>query len=123
MSDVLPTAYWSIENSGMKEGDTVAVLGCGPVGLMAQKFAWMKGAKRVIAIDNIPYRLNHAATKNRSEVYNFNDFDDMGAHIKEITNGGVDVVVDCVGMDGKKSVVEKVEQKLKITCRCFLIRS
>lgn len=74
----------------------------------------MKGAKRVIAIDNIPYRLNHAATKNRSEVYNFNDFDDMGAHIKEITNGGVDVVVDCVGMDGKKSVVEKVEQKLKI---------
>ena len=58
-----------------------------------------------------------------SEVYNFNDFDDMGAHIKEITNGGVGVVVDCVGMDGKKSVVEKVEQKLKITCRCFLIRS
>jgi S-(hydroxymethyl)glutathione dehydrogenase / alcohol dehydrogenase len=114
MSDVLPTAYWSIENSGMKEGDTVAVLGCGPVGLMAQKFAWMKGAKRVIAIDNIHYRLNHAATKNRAEVYNFDDFDNMGAHIKEITSGGVDVVVDCVGMDGKKSVVEKVEQKLKL---------
>ncbi|ANX11318.1 glutathione-dependent formaldehyde dehydrogenase [Fictibacillus arsenicus] len=114
MSDVLPTAYWSIESSGMKEGDTVAVLGCGPVGLMAQKFAWMKGAKRVIAIDNINYRLNHAATKNRAEVYNFDDFDNMGAHLKEITSGGVDVVVDCVGMDGKKSVVEKVEQKLKL---------
>lgn len=114
MSDVLPTAYWSIENSGMQEGDTVAVLGCGPVGLMAQKFAWMKGAKRVIAIDNITYRLNHAAMKNKSEVYNFDDFDNMGAHLKEITGGGVDVVIDCVGMDGKKSVVEKVEQKLKL---------
>ena len=59
MSDVLPTAYWSVENSGMKPGDTVTVLGCGPVGLMAQKFAWMKGAARVIAVDHVPYRLNH----------------------------------------------------------------
>jgi S-(hydroxymethyl)glutathione dehydrogenase / alcohol dehydrogenase len=83
MSDVLPTAYWSIENSGMKEGDTVAVLGCGPVGLMAQKFAWMKGAKRVIAIDNIPYRLNHAVMKNKAEVYNFDDYDNMGALLKK----------------------------------------
>ena len=42
LSDVLPTAYWSVENAGVKEGDTVIVLGCGPVGLMAQKFAWKK---------------------------------------------------------------------------------
>lgn len=55
MSDVLPTAYWSIENANVKSDDTVVVLGCGPVGLMAQKFAWMKGAKRVIAVDNLPY--------------------------------------------------------------------
>lgn len=38
MSDVLPTAYWSIENSGMKEEDTVAVLGCGRPG-------WINGSK------------------------------------------------------------------------------
>jgi len=114
ISDVLPTAYWSVENSEMKSGDTVAVLGSGPVGLMVQKFAWLKGAKRVIAIDHLPYRLNHAVKMNNIEAYNFNDFDNMGAHIKEITQGGVDVVIDCVGMDGKLNVMEKVEQKLKL---------
>jgi len=114
LSDVLPTAYWSVENSGMKSGDTVAVLGSGPVGLMAQKFAWMKGAKRVIAVDHLPYRLKHAIKMNNVEAFNFEEFDDMGAHIKEITNGGVDVVIDCVGMDGKLSAIEKVEQKLKL---------
>ncbi|MGE6489001.1 zinc-dependent alcohol dehydrogenase [Paenisporosarcina sp. NPDC076898] len=114
MSDVLPTAYWSVENSGMKAGDTVAVLGSGQIGLMAQKFAWMKGAKRVIAVDHLPYRLKHAVKMNNVEVFNFDEYDDMGSHIKEITNGGVDVVIDCVGMDGKMSAVEKVEQKLKL---------
>lgn len=114
ISDVLPTAYWSIENSGMKPGDTVAVLGSGPIGLMVQKFAWMKGAKRVIAVDHLPYRLNHAVKMNKVEAYNFEDFDDMGNHIKEITNGGADVVIDCVGMDGKLNIMEKVEQKLKL---------
>lgn len=114
MSDVLPTAYWSVEHAGVKHGDTVAVLGCGPVGLMAQKFAWMKGAKRVIAIDHVPYRLQHAVKMNKVEAYNFDDYDNMGAHIKEITSGGVDIVIDCVGMDGKKNVAEKVGQKLKM---------
>ncbi|WHY71414.1 zinc-dependent alcohol dehydrogenase [Fictibacillus enclensis] len=114
MSDVLPTAYWSVENAGVKEGDTVVVLGCGPIGLMTQKFAWMKGAKRVIAVDNLPYRLNHAVKMNNVEAFNFDQFDDMGAHIHEITHGGADVVIDCVGMDGKKSAVEAIEQKLKL---------
>ncbi|KIL47446.1 zinc-dependent alcohol dehydrogenase [Jeotgalibacillus campisalis] len=114
MSDVLPTAYWSIENAGVKKGDTVAVLGCGPIGLMAQKFAWMKGAKRVIAVDNLPYRLERAKKMNNVEIFNFEEFNEMGLHIKEITNGGVDAVIDCVGMDGKKSLPEEIGQKLKL---------
>lgn len=114
MSDVLPTAYWSVENSGVKEGDTVVVLGCGPVGLMTQKFAWMKGATRVIAVDNIPYRLNHAKKMNNVEIIHFDQHEDTGMYIKEITKGGADVVIDCVGMDGKKNMMEKVEQKLKL---------
>ena len=114
MSDVLPTAYWSVENAGVKKGDTVAVLGCGPVGLMVQKFAWMKGAKRVIAIDHVPYRLNHAVKMNKVEALNFEDFDSIGGHIKEITRGGADIVIDCVGMDGKKNMFEKAGQKLKL---------
>ncbi|MRX74037.1 alcohol dehydrogenase catalytic domain-containing protein [Bacillus lacus] len=114
LSDVIPTAYWSVEHSGVKEGDTVLVLGAGPVGLMAQKFAWMKGAKRVIAVDHLDYRLNHSKATNNVETFDFTQFDDMGSHIKELTNGGADVVIDCVGMDGKKSAIEKMQQKAKI---------
>lgn len=114
LSDVLPTAYWSVENAGVKKGDTVIVLGCGPIGLMAQKFAWMKGAERVIAVDYIGYRLNHAKKINKTEVFDFTAYDDMGEILKETTNGGADVVIDCVGMDGKKSPLEYIEQKLKL---------
>lgn len=114
LSDVLPTAYWSVDRVGIKKGDTVVVLGCGPVGLMAQKFAWMKGAQRVIAVDNLPYRLNYAKKINRVETVNFDDHDDTGLYLKEMTSGGADVVIDCVGMDGKKSPMEIIEQKLKI---------
>ena len=77
------------------------MLGCGPVGLMAQKFAWMEGAKRVIAVDYLDYRLKQAEALNRVEVFDFTKYPDMGEHLKEITKGGADVVIDCVGMDGK----------------------
>ena len=69
---------------------------------MAQKFAWMQGAKRVIAVDYLDYR-RHYAKINNVEVFEFTKFPDMGEHLKEITHGGADVVIDCVGMDGKKS--------------------
>ncbi|KHF39911.1 zinc-dependent alcohol dehydrogenase [Halalkalibacter okhensis] len=114
LSDVLPTAYWSVEHAGVKEGDTVIVLGSGPVGLMTQKYAWRKGAKRVIAVDYLDYRLNHAKKTNNVEIFDFTQFPDMGEHLKEITSGGADVVIDCVGMDGKKSPLEFIEQKLKL---------
>ncbi|MBS4179297.1 zinc-dependent alcohol dehydrogenase [Lederbergia citrea] len=114
LSDVLPTAYWSVENAGVKKGDTVIVFGCGPVGLMTQKFAWMKGAKRVIAVDYLEYRLNHAKKTNKVEIYDFSKQEEMGLYLKEITNGGADVIIDCVGMDGKKTPLEKVGQKLKL---------
>ncbi|WP_138419816.1 zinc-dependent alcohol dehydrogenase [Aquibacillus sediminis] len=114
LSDVLPTAYWSVKNAGVKQGDTVIVLGCGPIGLMAQEFAWKEGADRVIAVDYIENRLEHSRRVNKTEVFNFTKYDDMGEVLKETTKGGADVVIDCVGMDGKKSPLEYVEQKLKL---------
>lgn len=114
LSDIIPTAYWGVDNAGVKKGDTVVILGCGPVGLLAQKFAWMKGAKRVIAVDYIQYRLDHAKRTNHVEVFNFEKFGNLGEHIKETTKGGADVVVDCVGLDGKKNPVEMVESALKL---------
>ena len=101
LSDVMPTAYWSVENSGVKNGDTVIILGSGPIGLMTQKFAWMKGANRVIAVDNNQMRLDHAKRTNNVETFNYKQHDNLGKHLHEITKGGAEVVIDCVGMDGE----------------------
>jgi len=113
LTDILPTSYWSIVNSGMKPEDTVIILGCGPVGLLAAKWAEFFGAKRIISVDCVDYRLKHAK-KNGAETVNFKEYDDTGEHLKEITHGGADVVIDCVGMDGKMSALEKVETALKL---------
>lgn len=115
LSDILPTAYWSVINAGVKPGDTVIVLGCGPVGLLTQKFAWQKGAKRVIAVDHVPYRLEHARQHNQVEVYNFEEHGkDFTGMMKELTRGGADVVIDCVGLDAKRKPIEKVETALML---------
>ena len=107
LSDVVPTAYWSVENSGVKKGDTVIILGSGPIGLMAQKFARLKGAERVIAVDQVDHRLSHAEKTNNVETYNFSNNPDIGSLLHESTKGGADVVIDCVGMDGTVPKDEK----------------
>ncbi|PRS03393.1 zinc-dependent alcohol dehydrogenase [Bacillus halotolerans] len=111
LSDVMPTAYWSVEHSGVKKGDTVLILGAGPIGLMAQKFAWMKGAKRVISVDQVPHRLEHAKRTNSVETFNFTEHDEIGKLLYDETDGGADVVIDCVGMDGTPLSKEKASEK------------
>jgi S-(hydroxymethyl)glutathione dehydrogenase / alcohol dehydrogenase len=114
IADAMATAYWSVDNAGVKDGDTVVVLGCGPVGLFAQKFAWMKGAKRVIAVDYVEYRLHRARERNHVEALNFEQKENTGNYIKEITQGGADVVIDAVGMDGKMTPLEFLATGLKL---------
>ncbi|MEC0173496.1 glutathione-dependent formaldehyde dehydrogenase [Paenibacillus favisporus] len=114
LSDILPTAYWGVDNAGVKPGDTVIILGCGPVGLLAQKFAWQKGAKRVIAVDHVDYRLEHAKRTNNVETYNFEKTRDIDQTLLEATKGGADVVIDCVGLDAKRTAMEKVETALML---------
>jgi S-(hydroxymethyl)glutathione dehydrogenase/alcohol dehydrogenase len=113
LTDVLPTSYWGVENGGVKSGDTVVILGCGPIGLTAIKWTILAGAKRIIAVDYIKYRLEHAA-KYGVEVVNLEEHDDTGEYINEITGGGADVVIDCVGVDGKMTKLEKLETLLKL---------
>lgn len=114
IADAMSTAYWSVDNAGVKHDDTVVVLGCGPVGLFAQKFAWLKGAKRVIAVDYVTDRLERASKYNNVETVNFEREKNIGNHLKEITKGGADVVIDAVGMDGKMSPLEFLATGLKL---------
>lgn len=113
LTDVLPTAYWAVETAGVKAGDVVAILGCGPIGLTAIKWAILAGAKRIIAVDHVSYRLVHAAGYG-VEVVNLTEHDDCGEYINEITGGGADTVIDCVGADGKMTKLELLESLLRL---------
>src|SRR6188768_1903494 len=53
LSDIFPTGYMAAENCDIQPGDVVAVWGCGPVGQFAIRSAYMLGAERVIAIDDV----------------------------------------------------------------------
>jgi threonine dehydrogenase-like Zn-dependent dehydrogenase len=86
----------------------VAVFGCGPVGLMAQKVAWVFGAKRVIGIDIEDYRLAMAEKSARSETLNA-EKSDVVAAIREMTGGrGADVCIDAVGLEARRSLGDKI---------------
>ena len=60
LADILPTAYFGAINGNIRPGDTVAIFGCGPVGLCAVMSAKLFGPAEVIAVDSIPYRLELA---------------------------------------------------------------
>ena len=113
LTDVLPTSYWGVDIGGVKAGDTVVILGCGPIGLSAIKWAILAGAKRIIAVDYIDYRLAHARNYG-VETVNLEEHEDTGEFLHALTGGGADVVLDCVGVDGKMTTFEKLETVLKL---------
>jgi len=83
----------------IKRGDVIAVWGCGPVGQMAIRSAWLLGAERVIAIDRIPYRLQMAAEKTGAIPINYEETSVLET-LNEMTGGrGPDKCIDAVGME------------------------
>lgn len=99
LSDAFPTGYMAAENAEIEDGDTVAVWGTGPVGQFAIQSAWMLGAGRVIAIDNVPERLKLAETAGKAETINFDDVN-VYDQLQEMTNGrGPDRCIDAVGCE------------------------
>jgi S-(hydroxymethyl)glutathione dehydrogenase/alcohol dehydrogenase len=108
LTDIFPTGYAAIDWGQVQGGETVAVFGCGPVGLMAQKITWLKAAKRVIGIDVQPYRLGTARRTANSETINSAETDPVQA-IRDMTEGrGADVCVDAVGMEADRTLLDKV---------------
>ena len=98
MSDILPTSYMAAVMAEIKPSDTVAIFGCGPVGLFAITCAQHLGAGRVFAVDNVASRLEMARSHG-AEIINFDQEDPIEV-LKELTQGsGPDRTIDAVGVD------------------------
>ncbi|MGN6179699.1 MAG: zinc-binding dehydrogenase, partial [Mucilaginibacter sp.] len=109
LTDIFPTGWSAIDWAQLKGGEVVAIFGSGPVGLMAQKAAWINGASRVIAIDPLNYRLEKARAVNKVDTLNPHEVDVVDA-IRSMTGGrGADVCVDAVGFEAERSFFEKVK--------------
>ena len=112
LSDILPTGWMAAENAQIERGDTVAIWGCGPVGLFAIQSALIMGAERVIAIDHYPKRLELARSLG-ALVLNYREVDVREA-LMEMTGGiGPDAVIDCVGMESHGMTVDNVLDTIK----------
>ncbi|MGV8910383.1 MAG: zinc-binding dehydrogenase [Propionicimonas sp.] len=105
LSDILPTAWQAVQYTDLEPGETVAVIGLGPVGQLATRSAWQQGAARVIGVDLVPERLR-MATGFGVDVIDASRIDDVPAAILELTGGrGADRVVEAVGMEAHGSPV------------------
>jgi threonine dehydrogenase-like Zn-dependent dehydrogenase len=112
LSDILPTGWMGAENAQIEQGDTIAVWGCGPVGLFAIQSAFLMGAHRVIAIDHFPTRLELAKSMG-AEVLNFREVNVREA-LFEMTGGiGPDAVIDCVGMESHGAGIDNILDTVK----------
>jgi threonine dehydrogenase-like Zn-dependent dehydrogenase len=113
LSDILPTGYMAAENCDIKRGDVIAIWGCGPVGQMAIKSAWLLGAERVIAIDCVPERLEMASHSGLAETINY-DREDVFDRLKSMTGGrGPDACIDAVGLESHGATFDAYLDEVK----------
>ena len=118
LSDILPTGYMGAEMCGIEPGDTVAVWGCGPVGLFAIASAYLLGAERVIAIDRFPYRLQMARERAGAITINYDEVDSVTDVLKDLTAGrGPDRCIDAVGVEGHTHGVSYLHDRAKQVMR------
>jgi threonine dehydrogenase-like Zn-dependent dehydrogenase len=116
MTDALATGYFGAQLADIAEGDTVAVLGAGPVGLFAARSAWLMGAGRVVVIDQLDYRLQKAQEFAFAETRNYTEHDDIVVEMKKATDGlGFDRVIEAVGAEADGNLIQHVTAaKLKL---------
>lgn len=111
LTDIYPTGYTGIDWANIQGGESIAIFGCGPVGLMALKSAHLRNAGKIIMIDTVPYRLERAKSIADCDTILWEDgAKDVVAQIRELTQGrGTDVCIDAVGFEPDRSVWDRVK--------------
>jgi threonine dehydrogenase-like Zn-dependent dehydrogenase len=117
VSDALATGYMAADMCNIHPGDVVAVWGCGGVGQMAIRCAYLLGAQRVIAIDRLPNRLAMAHDRGKAEVLDYTQTNVTEA-LDHMTGGrGPDACIDAVGMEAEGGGVEYAYDRAKQALR------
>jgi threonine dehydrogenase-like Zn-dependent dehydrogenase len=112
LSDIVPAAYSGLRWAELEPGESVAVWGCGPVGLQALRLARIMGAGQVIGVDIQRYRLDAARRFADATVVDAAHVDAVEA-VRALTGGrGVDVCIEAIGMEVDRSILEKVSNVL-----------
>ncbi|MBA9076908.1 MULTISPECIES: zinc-dependent alcohol dehydrogenase [Rufibacter] len=115
LTDIFPTGWAAADWGRIRGGETVAIFGAGPVGIMAAKSAWLMGAGRVISIDIQPYRLEMAQRSANAETLLWESEDQVVEYIRSITEGrGADVCIDAVGMEADRNLLEKAKAVINL---------
>jgi threonine dehydrogenase-like Zn-dependent dehydrogenase len=99
LTDILPTGYLGAQRADIAPGDTVVVVGLGPVGVCALQCAQLYGPSRILAVDMVPDRLARAVELG-AEPIDASDGNTV-AKVLEATGGrGASSVIEAVGADG-----------------------
>lgn len=101
ISDIFPTGWFAAELAEIEPGDTVAVFGCGPVGIFAIVSAFEMGAGRVFAVDQHADRLD-LARRQGAEPIDFSSEDPIDALARLTAGIGPDRAIDAVGVDAER---------------------
>ncbi|MFZ5480921.1 MAG: zinc-dependent alcohol dehydrogenase [Myxococcota bacterium] len=112
LTDILPTGWTALEWADVRSGQTIAVFGAGPVGLMVVKLARVRGDVRVFCVDRLPERLELAKRSGADEVIDLRQEDPV-ARIRQLTEGrGADVSIDAVGMEAHRGPLGRLTSAL-----------
>ncbi|MGI8575165.1 MAG: glutathione-independent formaldehyde dehydrogenase [Egibacteraceae bacterium] len=122
LADIFPTGYHATEMADVSPGDTVAVYGAGPVGLMAAHSALIRGAERVWSVDRVPSRLDLAESIGAIPV-NFDEVDPI-EFIRDATDGdGTDKGIDAVGYQATESGGDTEQPAIVLNNLIFTVRA
>jgi threonine dehydrogenase-like Zn-dependent dehydrogenase len=117
LTDIFPTGYSGIDWGEVKGGETVAIFGAGPVGIMAAKSAWLRGASRVIIVDTLQYRLDMAKKAANAEgiLWEGSKDKEVIEQIRSLTSGrGADVCVEAVGFEPDRSLIDRAKAVINL---------
>jgi len=127
ISDSLVTSFHQVEDTGVEEGDIVGIWGVGVIGLLVGVWSALRGAKHIIAIDNVDWRLEYFADKLHKDfpnlkidLVNFSKDKNVVSKVQELTApgkdgrnesrpAGLDVAFECAAGEYAKSWIHKLE--------------